>query len=228
MLKQILYQKQSLNFMKSLTFHWKRPLFIKKIPLFIEKYHPFIKNFGPPPYRKLQPPISAFIENSISGNNRDPWGHCNSNNDDCQWTKVLMLAFELYLLQQAFDKNMLRRFDLLRPGVNVSNTMFEKSQNIELFTVLALQDGKSSVQNSIGRFILAHFTGYRVQQNKDCGYLLTSLIFRDLEILSCDDCCHQEDLQHPCFNSHPCPIDQCRCLLFTLQPGQSLLKEGHF
>ena len=75
-----------------------------------------------------------------------------------------MLAFELYLLQQAFDKNMLRRFDLLRPGVNVPNTMFEKYQNIELFTVLALQDGKSSVQNSIGRFILPHFTGYRVQQ----------------------------------------------------------------
>ena len=31
------------------------------------------KNFGPPPYRKLKPLISAFIENSVFGNNRDPW-----------------------------------------------------------------------------------------------------------------------------------------------------------
>ena len=48
------------------------PFYKKKIPLFIENYPPFIENFGPPPYRKLQPLISAFIENSIFGNNRDP------------------------------------------------------------------------------------------------------------------------------------------------------------
>ena len=39
----------------------------------VENYPPFIENYGPPPYRKLQPLISAFIENSIFGNNRDPW-----------------------------------------------------------------------------------------------------------------------------------------------------------
>ena len=26
-----------------------------------------------PPYKKLRPLISAFIKNSIFGNNRDPW-----------------------------------------------------------------------------------------------------------------------------------------------------------
>ena len=51
--------------MKLRTFRWKRPLFI-------ENYPPFTENFRPPPYRKLQPLISAFIENSIFGNNRDP------------------------------------------------------------------------------------------------------------------------------------------------------------
>ena len=33
----------------------------------IENYPPFIENYGPPPYRKLQPLISAFIESSIFG-----------------------------------------------------------------------------------------------------------------------------------------------------------------
>ena len=47
--------------------------FYKKLTLFIENYPPFIENFGPPPYRKLKHLISAFIENSIFGNNRDPW-----------------------------------------------------------------------------------------------------------------------------------------------------------
>ena len=54
-------------------FSLKTTPFYKKIPLFIENCPPFIENFGPPPYyRKLQPFISAFIENSIFGNNRDP------------------------------------------------------------------------------------------------------------------------------------------------------------
>ena len=44
----------------------------KSLPLFIENYPLFIENFEPPPYRKLKPLISAFIENSIFGNNRDP------------------------------------------------------------------------------------------------------------------------------------------------------------
>ena len=51
----------------------KTTSFYKKNPFFIENYPPFIENFGPPPYRKLKPLISAFIENSIFGNNRDPW-----------------------------------------------------------------------------------------------------------------------------------------------------------
>ena len=46
--------------------------FYRKLPLFIENYPPFIENFGPPPYRKVKPLISAFIENSIFGNHRDP------------------------------------------------------------------------------------------------------------------------------------------------------------
>ena len=50
----------------------KTTSFYKKLPLFIENYPPFIENFRPPPYRKLQPLISAFIENSIFENNRDP------------------------------------------------------------------------------------------------------------------------------------------------------------
>ena len=41
--------------MKSRTFH-------KKLPLFIEYYPPFIENYWWPPYRKLQPLISAFIK----------------------------------------------------------------------------------------------------------------------------------------------------------------------
>ena len=53
-------------------FSLKTTPFYKKLPLFIENYPPFIENFGPPPYRKLKPLISAFIENSIFGNNRDP------------------------------------------------------------------------------------------------------------------------------------------------------------
>ena len=56
-------------------FSLKTTPFYKKLPLFIENYPPFIENFGPPPYRKLKPLISAFIENSIFGNNRDPCGH---------------------------------------------------------------------------------------------------------------------------------------------------------
>ena len=54
-------------------FSLKTTPFYKKLPLFIENYPPFIENFGPPPYRKLKPLISAFIENSNFGNNRDPW-----------------------------------------------------------------------------------------------------------------------------------------------------------
>ena len=46
--------------------------FFEKLPLFIKNYPPFIKNYGPPPYKKLQPLISAFIKNLIFGNNRDP------------------------------------------------------------------------------------------------------------------------------------------------------------
>ena len=50
---------------------WNCTVFIKNYP-FIENYPPFIENYGPSPYRKLQPLISAFIENSNFGNNRDP------------------------------------------------------------------------------------------------------------------------------------------------------------
>ena len=53
-------------------FSLKTTSFYEKLPLFTENYPPFIKNFGPPPYRKLKPLISAFKENSIFGNNRDP------------------------------------------------------------------------------------------------------------------------------------------------------------
>ena len=53
-------------------FSLKTTPYYKNLPLFTENYPPFIENFGPPPYRKLQPIISAFIENSIFGNNRDP------------------------------------------------------------------------------------------------------------------------------------------------------------
>ena len=43
-------------------------------PFFKKKnYPPFIKNYEPPPYKKRQPLISAFLKNSIFGNNRDPW-----------------------------------------------------------------------------------------------------------------------------------------------------------
>ena len=56
-------------------FSLKTTPFYKILPLFIENYPPFIENFGPPPYRKLKPLISAFIENSIFGNNRDPCHH---------------------------------------------------------------------------------------------------------------------------------------------------------
>ena len=59
--------------LKTTPFYKKRPHFIENYPFFIENYPPFIKkNYGPPPERKLQPLISAFIENSIFGNNRDP------------------------------------------------------------------------------------------------------------------------------------------------------------
>ena len=53
-------------------FSLKTTPYYKNLPLFTENYPPFIENFGPPPYRKLQPLISAFTENSIFGNNRDP------------------------------------------------------------------------------------------------------------------------------------------------------------
>ena len=54
-------------------FSLKTTSFYEKLPLFItENYPPFTENFRPPPYRKLQPLISAFIENSFFGNNRDP------------------------------------------------------------------------------------------------------------------------------------------------------------
>ena len=46
-------------------FSLKTTPFYKKLPLFTE-------NSGPPPYRKLQLLISAFIENSIFGNNKRP------------------------------------------------------------------------------------------------------------------------------------------------------------
>ena len=49
--------------------------FLSKTTSFYKKnYPPFIKkNYRSPPYKKLQPLISAFIKNSIFGNNRDPW-----------------------------------------------------------------------------------------------------------------------------------------------------------
>ena len=50
-------------------FSLKTIFFNEKLPLFIENYPPFIENYGQPPYRKLQPLKSAFIENSIFGNN---------------------------------------------------------------------------------------------------------------------------------------------------------------
>jgi len=53
-------------------FSLKTTPYYKNLPLFTENYPLFIENFGSPPYRKLQPIISAFIENSIFGNNRDP------------------------------------------------------------------------------------------------------------------------------------------------------------
>ena len=59
--------------LKTTPFYKKNTPFYRKLPLFIENYPPFIKNYGPPPERKLQPLISAFIENSIFGNNRYPW-----------------------------------------------------------------------------------------------------------------------------------------------------------
>ena len=61
-----------IKFYEIAHFSLKTIPFYKKLPLFIENYPPFIENFGPPPYRKLKPLISAFIENSIFGNNRDP------------------------------------------------------------------------------------------------------------------------------------------------------------
>ena len=61
------------KFCENAHFSLKTTSFYEKLPLFTENSPPFIKNFGPPPYRKLQPLISAFIENSIFGNNRDPW-----------------------------------------------------------------------------------------------------------------------------------------------------------
>ena len=45
---------------------WKRTLFYKKLPC-------FIKNCIWPTYKKLQPPKSAIIRNSIFVINRDPW-----------------------------------------------------------------------------------------------------------------------------------------------------------
>ena len=57
--------------MKLHTFHKKNYPFLQKT------YPPFIENYGPPPYRKLQPLISAFIENSIFGNNKRPQLLCN-------------------------------------------------------------------------------------------------------------------------------------------------------
>ena len=66
--------KTIVKFYEIADFLLKTTLFYKKkLPLFIENYPPFIENFRPPPYRKLLPLISAFIENSIFGNNRDPW-----------------------------------------------------------------------------------------------------------------------------------------------------------
>ena len=53
------------------TFYEKLPLFIKKTTLVLEE-----KNYIKPPYKKLQPLISAFMKNSIFGKNRDP----------CLWT----------------------------------------------------------------------------------------------------------------------------------------------
>ena len=65
--------KTIVKFYEIADFLLNKPFFIKKkLPLFIENYPPVIKNFGPPPYRKLKPLISAFIENSIFGNKRDP------------------------------------------------------------------------------------------------------------------------------------------------------------
>ena len=54
------------------TFYEKLPLFIKKTTLVLEEE----KNYIKPPYKKLQPLISAFMKNSIFGKNRDP----------CLWT----------------------------------------------------------------------------------------------------------------------------------------------
>ena len=59
--------------LKTTHFNKKWTHFIENYPFFIENYPPFIKNYGAPPERKLQPLISAYIENQIFGNNRDPW-----------------------------------------------------------------------------------------------------------------------------------------------------------
>ena len=45
---------------------------IDKMRIFIENYLHFMKNCIRPPYEKLKPPKSGFIENSNFENNRDP------------------------------------------------------------------------------------------------------------------------------------------------------------
>ena len=69
-------------------------MFIKKTTSFFIKknYPPLIKNYGPPPYKKLQLLISAFIKNSSFGNNRDPWGWVDTlvNTSGVDMVKVLM------------------------------------------------------------------------------------------------------------------------------------------
>ena len=53
------------------TFYKNTTSFYKKTTLVLEE-----KNYIKPPYKKLQPLISAFMKNSIFGKNRDP----------CLWT----------------------------------------------------------------------------------------------------------------------------------------------
>ena len=67
--------------LKTTPFYKKRPHFIENYPFFIENYPPFIKKKLRTTSREKTPTShSAFIENSIFGNKRDPclvqWGVC--------------------------------------------------------------------------------------------------------------------------------------------------------
>ena len=59
-----------------------------KCALFIENYLHFMKNYIRPPYEKLKPLKSAFIENSNFENNRDPWPLVIRRDDFYFWARL--------------------------------------------------------------------------------------------------------------------------------------------